>query len=85
MNNMDHHLFQNKIEEFFLFERIKLKVKHYLETLFALLVLCHLVKYMLLLKATKRCATNNTYPPRILNLHNKSYENKPKFSKITKT
>ncbi len=78
--------FQNKIKEFFPFEIIKLRAKHYLETLFALLVLRHLAKFMLLLKATRRCATNGTYPPRILkNLHNKSYENKPKFSKITRT
>jgi hypothetical protein len=77
---------QNKIKEFLLSKRIKLKAKHYLETLFALLVLHHLVKFMFLLKATRRCATDNTYPPRILkNFHNKSYENKQKNSKITIT
>ncbi len=66
---------QNIIEEFFLFKKIKLRAEHYLETFFALLVLCHLVKFMVLLKATKRCGTENTYPPRIFkNLHNKSYE-----------
>jgi hypothetical protein len=50
------------------------------------LVLCHLVKFMFLLRATRRCATDNTYPPRILKkFHDKSYENKPKFSKIIRT
>ncbi len=50
---------QNKIEKFFLSKKIKLRAEHYLETFFALLVLCHLVKFMVLLKATKRCATMN--------------------------
>jgi hypothetical protein len=78
---MDHHPFSNKIKGFFLSEKIKLRAQHYLETLFALLVLRHLVNFMFLLKAT-----DNTYPPKFLkNFHNKSYENKPKISKITKT
>jgi len=71
---------QNKIEEFCLSKRIKFRAKHYLETLFALLVLRHLMKYMFLLKTIRRCAIENTYPPKILkNFHNKSYENKPSF------
>jgi hypothetical protein len=83
---MDHHRFSNKIKEFFLSKIIKLKAEHYLETLFAFLVMYHLVKLMLLLKATKRCTTEKNYLPRILKIfHNKLYENKPKFSKIAKT
>jgi hypothetical protein len=77
---------QDKIEEFFLFKIVKFRAKHYLETFFALLVTRHLVKFMVLIQTTKRCTSENTYPPRIFkNFHNKSYENKPKISKITKT
>jgi hypothetical protein len=33
----------------------------------------------ILLKATKTCATENTYPPKIFkNFHNKSYDDKPR-------
>jgi hypothetical protein len=42
--------------------------------------------FMLSLKASRRYATENTYPPRILkNFHNKSCENKQKISKIPTT
>ncbi len=33
----------------------------------------------ILLKATRTCATKNTYPPKnFKNFHNKSYDNKPR-------
>jgi hypothetical protein len=43
------------------------------------------VKFVLLLKATKKCAIENTYPPRNLkNFHNKTYENKKKNQRSPK-